>query len=175
VIKKNINNGTLRCFGTSKNKLTSKEILEDYAHRWIIENGIKDLIKSYFMDNCPGTNPHHVNIHFFMVSVCRQLYRLIQRGLENFMKNSNGSVKTLDTLRDVLFRQGSARISLSLKGNSIEINHLNNYSPKLTKELNNLYRKIHKRTSSGLSILGGLKLNFQLKPPISEEQKNGFF
>ena len=171
VVKKNIKDGKLRCFGTSKKGMTPKEILEDYSHRWIIENGIKDLVQSYFLDNCPGTKPHHVNIHFLIVSICRQIYSLIQRDLGTFIKNHNESVKSLNTMRDLLFRQGSA--SVSLKQDCLEIKYMNSYSPKLTQELNNLYKKIYERTPNGLSILGGLQLKFVLKPPISEEHKNG--
>ena len=64
VVKKNVRNGKLRCFGTSKTGTASDSILSDYSCRWAIENGIKDLIHSYFMDKCPGTSPHLVNVHF---------------------------------------------------------------------------------------------------------------
>lgn len=81
VIKKNIKNGSLRCFGSSKKNFSSKQILEDYSYRWSIEIGIKDLNQSYYLTNCPGKNPHHVNIHFLIVSICRHLFRMIQRDI----------------------------------------------------------------------------------------------
>jgi len=170
VVKKNIKNGTLRCFGTSKEGLTSYEILKDYSHRWIIENGIKDLILSYFLDNCPGTDPHQVNVHFFMVSICRHLYWMIQRDLVNYAKNHDGSFKSLATMRDVLFRQGSAK--LYLKQETFEIKYLNNNTQKMTVQLNKLYQKIHEKTSNGLKILGGLKIKYLLNPPTGEEHRN---
>ncbi len=51
VVKKKTKDGRLRCFGTSKTGRDPFEILEDYSHRWIVENGIKDLIHSYYLDN----------------------------------------------------------------------------------------------------------------------------
>ena len=110
VVKKNIRNGKFRCFGTSKTGMTSETILSDYSRRWIIENGIKDLIHSYFMDKRPGTSPHLVNVHFLIVTICRQIYRMIQRDLGEDIKNADGSVKSLATMRDSLFLQGSSRV-----------------------------------------------------------------
>ena len=74
VVKKNVGNGRLRCFGSSKNDFTSRDILQDYSNRWVVENGIKDLIGSYYLDNCPGTRPHLVDVHFLIISICRMLY-----------------------------------------------------------------------------------------------------
>ena len=170
VVKKNIKNGKLRCFGTSEKGRTSRQILKDYSNRWTIEIGIKDLIHSYYLSNCPGKIPHSVNVHFFMVTVCRQLYQIIQRDLGDDIKNKDQTVKTLKTMRETLFRQGSAKVLF--RKNAFVINHLNSYSPKRTSQLNKFYNIIHERTSNGLEILGGARIKFELKPPKGPEHRN---
>lgn len=171
VVKKHIKNGSLRCFGSSKKDRTSKQILEDYSYRWIIEIGIKDLNQSYYLSNVPGTKPHHVNVHFFIVSVCRHLHRMLQRDLGDFIKRHDGSIKTLQTMRETLFRQGSAR--LCLKGDTLEVSFLNSYSAKLTEQLNHFYKIISDRNSKGLLIIGGMNVKFKLNTPLGIEYRNG--
>jgi hypothetical protein len=73
-------------------------------------------------------------------------------------------------MRDILFRQGSARVTL--RKDTIEIQFLNSYSPKLTEQLSDFYHKIYERTSDGLALLDGLKLKFVLNPAVSEEHRN---
>ena len=170
VVKKNIKNGSLRCFASSKKKLSSKEILEDYSNRWAIEIGIKDLNQNYYLTNCPGKNPHHVNVHFFIVSICRHLYRMIQRDLGDLIKRKDGSIKTLQTMREILFRQGSAK--LNIKDDTFEVNFLNSYSPELTTQLKQFYDTISEKYSNGMEILGGMKVKFYFKTPLGKEHKN---
>ncbi len=57
VVKRKESTGRLRCFGSTLKGIDSKGILEEYGYRWIIENGIKDLIANYFFDNIPGIDP----------------------------------------------------------------------------------------------------------------------
>jgi hypothetical protein len=170
VVKRNLNNAKLRCFGSSKKELDSSEILRDYSSRWIIENGIKDLIHSYFMDRCPGTRPHAVDVHFLVTTICRVLYRMIERDLGENLCNPDGTQKTLDRMRDMLFRQGSA--TLRKDGNKMIISFLSSYRVKQTKILKQWIEKINQRHQAGLNILGGLSLGFELKPPRGEEYKN---
>jgi len=170
VVKKNIRNGKLRCFATSKAGKSPEAILADYSRRWTIENGIKDLIHSYFMDKCPGASPHSVNVHFFIVTICRQIWRMIQRDLGDFAKNADGSAKSLGTMRDCLFRQGCSRVSFRQK--TYEVQFSNSFSPELTQELNRWFGIIEKRFENGLNILGGAGLKFCLLPPHGEEHRN---
>jgi len=170
VVKKNIKTGKLRTFGSSKPNQSPRQTLEDYTYRWTIENGIKDLVHSFFLDKCPGMNPHHVNVHFLLVSICKHLYRMIQRDAESLMKNSNGSIKSLETMRDHLFKQGCAKVIIS--HDTIEIHFLNSFSPKFTEHFNKFYHLVHNKTANGLKILGGFKLKFFLQPPYGDEYKN---
>lgn len=171
VVKKNIKNGKLRCFGTSVSGLSSKQILDDYSLRWSIENAIKDLVSSYYLDKCPGTKPYLINVHFFCVSFCKQLYRMIQNDLGQFVMNMDGSLKTLHTMRELLFRQGSAE--LKLNGDTLEVHFLNDFSSKVANQLNSFYQRMNDLAKSGLDIIGGLKVKFFLKTNWSENSTNG--
>ena len=178
MVKKNIETGNYRCFASSI--LTSApEILEEYSSRWLIENGIKDLIHSYFFDKIPGCeNPNAVNTHFLIVSVCKTLYRMMQEDIKEYITNPDQTIKTLKTTRNILFRQGSAK--LSIKENSsgdnsgcgMVINFQNQMSEKTTTMLRQFYDKISENTKEGLELLGGFNLNFNLRQPIGKECKN---
>lgn len=170
VVKKNISNGKLRCFGTSKHDLSSDEILQDYSKRWIIENGIKDLINSYFLDNCPGTRPHLADIHFLTISVCRIIYKMIETDMGDDIKNPDGTVKTLARMREFLFRQGAGKIFYINEEFRIEFSTA--YSPEMTTVLKRLYRRLQLKFSEGLKLLGGARLNFSLAVPYGDEYRN---
>jgi hypothetical protein len=174
MVKKNIKTGKYRCFASSV--LTSAlEILKEYSSRWLIENGIKDLIYSYFFDKAPGCeNPSAVNTHFFIVSVCKSLYRMMQEDIKKYITNPDGTIKTLKTIRNVLFRQGSAKLSIeenSSEGNMV-INFQNQMSEKTTTMLRLFYDKIAEDTKSGLELLGGFNIKFNLRQPIGKECNN---
>jgi len=170
VVKRNNRTGSLRCFGTSKQNLSSRELLYDYSIRWVIENVIKDLIQSYFLNQCPGTNPHSVDIHFLITTISRTLYSMVERDMGKDGKNPDGSSKTLRTMRETLFRQGSAELSRTEDG--LTISFLHSYRPKQTKILRDLFSKVCERHTDGLYILGGQRLTFNLLAPRGEEFRN---
>ena len=170
VVKKNINSGKLRCFGTSKKELESKAILIDYSNRWVIENGIKDLIGSYYLDNCPGTRPHLADVHFLIISVCRMLYKMIENDLGKDIKNSDGTVKTMSRMRDLLFRQGAGTVFF--RNDTFEVQFQNSYSPVMTKMLKQLFKHLGVDKGKKLKLLGDAKLKFLMKIPFGEEHRN---
>lgn len=170
VVKQNIHTGKFRCFGTSKHHLRAPEILSDYSRRWVIENGIKDLVNSYYLDQCPGTDPHAVDVHFLMVSLSHCLYRMIVRDLSPCLSNPDGTTKWLQTSREMLFRQGSARVRRN--GDTLEVHFENAYSPEWTERYRRWFGQVQERTGDGLSLLGGLKLRFILRPPHGDEHRN---
>ena len=172
VVKKNLKTGSYRCFGSSRPVESPVALLNDYSHRWKIENGIKDLVRSYFLDQCPGSQPHQVDVHFFLVTVCRLLYRMIERDLGEGIRNPDGSTKTLDTMRTVLFRQGAAHIQLV--EDTICLRFQDSFSQERTELLKNWFDGLHGRHADGLPIIDGLKLSFQLRVPRGEEHRNEF-
>ena len=38
----------VRCFGTTNIELGAQDLMKKYRYRWIIENGLKDLVASYY-------------------------------------------------------------------------------------------------------------------------------
>ncbi|MFV1969273.1 MAG: transposase, partial [Pirellulaceae bacterium] len=170
VIKKHVQTGKLRCFGSSKLTVSASDIFADYSHRWTIENGIKDLVQSYFMDKCPGETPHAVDVHLLVMTICRTLYRMIERDLGDSGKNADGTTKTLARMRDTLFRQGPG--SLRIEDGALVISLDKPYTPKRTHMLRAWFDTIAQRHRSGLTILGGLALRFQTQPALGPEFKN---
>ena len=176
--RKSCKTGNYRCIASSF--ITSAvEILKEYSSRWTIENGIKDLIHSYFFDKTPGCeNPSAVNTHFFIVSVCKNLYRMMQEDIKEYITNPDETIKTLKTTRNILFRQGSAK--LNIEGNSgvgngvsnMVINFQNQMSEKTTTMLRQFFDKISEQTKDGLKLIGGFNLKFNLRQPIGKECKN---
>ena len=170
VVKKNINNGSLRCFGCSWLNNATK-ILEEYGHRWGIEIGIKDLTYSYFLNKIPSCeSPNLVNIHFLIVSICHHIYQMITQDTGKELLNNDDSCKTLMTTRELLIRQGAAQISR--KNNTLCINFANSFSIERHKFLSGFFEKIKNQYPQGLQIIGGLKVDFILKPPLGKEHKN---
>lgn len=170
VIKKNIKSGKYRCFGSSHLCLPEK-ILVAYSNRWGIENGIKDLIHSYYFDKCPGTeNPNLVNVHFLIVTICKSLYRMIQEDAKEFLTNKDGTIKTLQTMRNKLFKQGCGKIIVNK--DTIEVYIIPHFSVEQYNYLKNFYDKILKDYNNGLKIIGDFKLKFSLKAPHGSEFKN---
>ncbi len=170
VVKKKLKDGKLRCFGTSKKKLGSREILSDYSVRWIVENGIKDLITSYFLDNCPGSRPHLVDIHFLTISICRIIYKMIENDMGKDIRNTDGTIKTMERMRELLFRQGAGKIFY--KNGVFNVKFSNSHSPKMTAMLNKLYRRLETEYQDGLTLLGGAKLKFSMAVPYGEDYRN---
>ena len=160
------------CFGTSKDITSPTEILKDYSERWLIENGIKDLVTSYYINQVAGASPHLADIHFLTVTVCRYIYKMIEFDLGENILNSDGSTKTLSTMRKILFKQGAGAISYN--NNSFEIELLNSYSLEMTNLLKNFYAKKKDDFPDGLSILGGRTISFKLQIPKGKEFNNSF-
>jgi hypothetical protein len=146
------------------------EILRDYSSRWTVENAIKDLVASYFLDKCPGTRPHAVDVHFLITTICRAIYRMIERDIGEGIANPDGTVMTLDRMRDTLFRQGGARLANT--GDSLVVSLLNPYRVRQTCVLKSWFAKLAARHEDGLDILGGMKLEFRLQPPRGKEYRN---
>ena len=170
VVKRNVLNGSMRVFGSSRDPVASADILRDYSSRWTVENGIKDLIASYCLDAVPGTDPHHVDVHFLVATICRTLYRMVERDLGPALANPDGTVKTLDRMRDILFRQGAA--TLARDGDDLVVRFLNPYRVGPTTMLRDWFETVALRHRDGIALLGGMRLRFEMQPPRGEEYHN---
>jgi len=171
VLKRKESNSNLRCFGSTLEGLDSMGILEGYRTRWIIENGIKDLIDNYFFNNIPGIDPHRINIHYFVVTLARILYGMFCQDYEQ-ARNPDGSKKTIDTLRPE-FIVGSNAI-LSREKDQLILTWKDYYPEKQHQVLEALFDKLNKESQQGLPFLGGLRLKFEIDPERSEDLHNQF-
>lgn len=170
MVKKHVATGKLRCFASSKNNISAKQILSDYSSRWVVENGIKDLVTGYFLNNCPGTDPHLVDIHFLIVTICKTLYRLIERDLNQKITNPDGTIKTLMRMRETLFKTGSA--SVKINQDTMLVSYANSFNIHITNILKQWFDILTARYSNGLMILGGINLKFKLQAPVGNERRN---
>ena len=83
---------------------------QEYRNRWTIEIGIKDLIQNYFFNNITRTDPHRINIHYFVVTLPRTLYETFCQDYEKY-RNHDGCKKTIDTLRPEFIAGSNAILS----------------------------------------------------------------
>lgn len=171
VLKRKESTGNMRCFGSTLKGLDARGILDEYKHRWIIENGIKDLIGNYYFDNIPGIDPHRIDLHYFIVTLARILYELFCRDYEDAL-NSDGSKKTIGTLRPEFMVGTNA--SLSRSGNELILLWNDPYPLKKHQVLESLFAKLNKEAQYGFPFLGNLRFRFQIVPPKPDTLCNQF-
>jgi hypothetical protein len=170
VLKRHEKNGRLRCFGSTILGLEPMDILREYSRRWIIENGIKDLVRNYFFDNIPGTDPHRINIHYFVVTLARILFQMFCNWYSD-SKNSDGSQKEIDTIRPEFLVGTNA--SISRNGSTLTVSWQDEYREEKHGHILSLFEALNGIGNEALPFLGGLKLKFKLSPPKDEDLKNG--
>ncbi|KPA15654.1 transposase, IS4 family [Candidatus Magnetomorum sp. HK-1] len=110
----------IRCFGTTNVELSSEDILRKYRFRWVIENGIKDLVSSYFIDEIFGLDPVKVEFEFYCVMVARLAYEYFLKELGGkYYKKVDGNKNTLQKMRNLLFEKRNCTIEQDHTGNLI--------------------------------------------------------
>jgi len=169
VLKRKEKNGKLRCFGTTLKNLDSRGIMKEYSLRWKIENGIKDLIENYFLNNNPGIDPHNINVHYFIVTLARILFEMFSLDYDGSL-NPDMSKKGLGTIRQE-FIVGTNAV-LSRKKDTLVLTWQDFYPEKKHKIIKKFFNKLNKEAQQGLPFLGGLKLKFEIVPPRSESLQN---
>jgi hypothetical protein len=162
VLKRQESNGRLRCFGSTLNGLDSKAILDEYKSRWTIENGIKDLVESYYFDHIPGIDPHRINIHYFVVTLARLAYELFSLDYDEAF-NPDGTKRTLGAIRPE-FIAGSTGV-LSRAGEQLIVKWDDPFEAKQHQALTNLFHKLNYERQARLPFLGGLRIRYELGPP----------
>jgi hypothetical protein len=96
----------IRCFGSTHTALKPKEMLQKYRYRWLIENGLKDLVYSYFLDEMVGSDPQKVEFEFYCIMVARLTYEyfLKELGGEHY-RHPDGNKTTLKSMRNLFFEK----------------------------------------------------------------------
>jgi len=166
VLKRHEKTGRLRCFGSTLPGLSPGAILKEYKKRWLIENGIKDLVGNYFFDNTPGIDPHRINIHYFVVTISRLLFNMFCE-LYPDSRNSDNSQKGIGTIRPE-FLTGT-NTTLKRKGNQLILTWQDAYPEKEHEKLTEFFEALNETSSESLPFLGGLQLKFQISPPRERE------
>ena len=169
VLKRKEDKGQLRCFGSTISGLDSKDILDEYRSRWTVENGIKDLINNYYLDNIPGIEPHRINVHYFVVTLARVLYEMLCLDYQD-ARNPDKTKKTLDTLRSE-FLTGSNAV-LSRQKNELVLRWNDHYPEKQHQALDLLFGKLNNVFNQPFPFLGGLKIRFEVSEPRSNKLRN---
>lgn len=110
----------VRCFGSTDMEISKEDLLKKYRYRWLIENGLKDLVYSYFLDEIYGNDPEKIEFEFYCVMVARLAYEhfLKELGGKHF-KHTDGNKTTLGTMRNLLFEKRNATIELGADNNYI--------------------------------------------------------
>ena len=110
----------IRCFGSTDTKLTSTDILQKYRYRWLIENGLKDLVYSYFLDELYGNGPQKVEFEFYCTMVARLTYEyfLKELGGEHF-HHQDGNKTTLQKMRNLFFEKRNFALEQDSKDNFV--------------------------------------------------------
>jgi len=113
VLKRKVGKTSFRIFVTTRKNLTDEELLDEYGDRWGIENGIKDLVYSYFLDQVPSnSDPVKIDAHFYCVMAARLAVDLFIKEIGGFVANDrNNSRRTLHSLRDIFFTGKVARLN----------------------------------------------------------------
>jgi hypothetical protein len=169
VLKRHEPTGRLRCFGSTLPGLNARKILSEYERRWVIENGIKDLVGNYFFDNIPGIDPHRINIHYFIVTLTRLLYQMFCN-LYPAAENHDKTRKGIGTIRPEFLVGANANIERV--HDQLIVTWLDHYPNTQHEHISCLFNALNEVAEEPLSFLGGLKLKFELVPPRDENLRN---
>ncbi|MCK4390893.1 MAG: transposase, partial [Desulfobacterales bacterium] len=110
----------IRCFGSTNIRLSSEDLLKKYSYRWLVENGLKDLVYSYFVDEMYGSDPEKIEFEFYCVMVARLTYEyfLKELGGEHY-RHKDGNKTTLNTMRNLLFEKRNFTLEQDSNGNFV--------------------------------------------------------
>ena len=125
----------VRCFGSTDLTLSVVELLRKYRYRWIIENGLKDLVYSYFLDNGYGYDPEKLEFEFYCVMVARLAYEHFLKKLGGkYYAKPDGNKCTLATMRNLLFEKHNCTIHQN-GNNDLVVTMLDRSDPKLVQSV----------------------------------------
>ena len=110
----------VRLFATTDTKLEARELLKKYRYRWIIENGLKDLVASYYIDEIYGKDPEKIEFEFYCVLVARMAYEYFLKELGGrYLNKEDGNKYTLNSMRNLLFEKNNCTIQQNSEGDIV--------------------------------------------------------
>lgn len=121
VILRDLKTGkNIRCFGSTDTELSQDDMLRKYRYRWLIENGLKDLVYSYFLDEMYGSDPQKIEFEFYCVMVARLTYEYFLKSLGGeYYRHNDGNKTTLQTMRSLLFEKRNFSMEQNSDGNFV--------------------------------------------------------
>ena len=107
----------VRCFGTTNMTISKTDLLQKYRCRWTVENGIKDLTQSYYLDETYGQDPEKVEFDYYCIMVARLAFEYFLKEMgEKFLRKPDGSRYTLNTVRNMIFEKRNCTLSRNSEG-----------------------------------------------------------
>ena len=162
VIKRNKSTGDVRCFGTTIKGLSNREVLLRYRMRWPVENGLKDLIHSYFIDHIFGKDPEKIEANLYCIQVARLAYENFLQSLnQRFARDSKGYKKTLSTFRYLLFGRHNCHVRFREK--HLVLTYLDMGTGHLQSAITHLLENRTKRELNRVGWWGGLGLKIEFE------------
>jgi len=117
VVKENMENKEVRCFGSTHVDWSPKKILNKYHIRWPVETGIKDLAENYFLNRPTGSTPEKVETHYYCVMIARTLVDYFRNVFcEPQWTKNEACESVLSTIRTTIFSSQNCELSLTDSG-----------------------------------------------------------
>ncbi len=141
ILRNRADKKNIRCFGSTDPRITGGDLLRKYQYRWLIENGLKDLVYSYFLDDIYGTDPEKIEFEFYCVMVARLAYEHFLKELGGqYYHDENGHKTTLATMRNLLFEKRNCTIEQNAEGN-FDLTLLDSTDGKLEKRVSEMLNR----------------------------------
>jgi len=135
----------IRCFATTDKNLSARDLLRKYRYRWIVENGLKDLVNSYYIDEIRGQDPEKIEFDFYCVMVSRLAYEyFLQKLGGKYLNKEDGNKYTLNRMRNLLFEKRNCTIMQDSNGDFV-ITILDSKMNKLIKDVQNMLESLRKK------------------------------
>lgn len=164
IIRNKENKKNIRCFASTKDE-QNDNITEKYPFRWLIENGIKDLVYSYSLENFASYDPKKMELELYCVMIAKMAYELFLKTLEGkLLCSMEGNKKTLGAMRHLLFEKRNCTISLDEnKDFLLTFKDTLGIENSLGKQIADLFSKMKKEGENNVLWWNdkGLVLNFE--------------
>jgi hypothetical protein len=142
ILRDRLEKDHIRCFGTTKETIEDMELLNKYRYRWNIENGLKDLVYSYFADEMFGHDPEKIEFEFYCIMTARLAYEHFLKTLGGqYLKKDDGTKFTLGRMRHLLFEKQNCTISQDTNNNLV-LTFLDCQDEELKQGLTQVYTKL---------------------------------
>ena len=102
VVKTRKTTGELRCFGTTIQGLTNREVVDRYRLRWPVENGLKNFNYTYFIAHILAEDPEKIEANFYGIQVARLAH---ERSIQSLDERFGGAQEDARDLSHVALRE----------------------------------------------------------------------